>query len=210
MLLKPPFSRKNPYTGSNLVSDIISFPENHLEPKNLKKWFLDNIPDYTTKGVTSSEDLAAFLARDHGRISKLIFLSGKQKAPQSVGALSAIYRDRVHFAFINESTQAGAEVKAKYGVEGPTAVLLIDQQGQVHSYSGSMKVPELSEWVSPHALASKLEQDAKIEAENFLKAEWEKAQTKTVKSTAEFEKYVLSNEKAALVYYSTENEKPDF
>lgn len=102
VLLRPPFSRRNPYSGQNLLSDIVSFPENHVEPKNLKKWILDNIPDYSNRAVSSVGDLDSFLDTRKAEISKLIFLSGKQKAPQSVGALSATFRDRIHFAFVND------------------------------------------------------------------------------------------------------------
>ena len=59
-------------------------------------------------------------------------MSGKAKAPQSVGALSAIFRDRIHIAFIQESSSAGQSLKSEYNIEASTAILLVDKEGKPH------------------------------------------------------------------------------
>lgn len=66
-----------------------------------------------------------------------------------MGAISASFRDRIDFAFIN-SDEVGAEAfKNKYEIETETEkiVLLVDFEGNSHIYDGGMKVPELSAWL---------------------------------------------------------------
>lgn len=129
LLIKPPLARINPYDGLKIQSELVPFPSNQIDFVGYKKWIMDNIPDYT-KTLMSQSQFYSFAQKDEGKISKLYLLSGKQKAPQSVGALSAIFRDRIDFGFINDDSVASKALKQTYPtVQKAPAVLLIDFDG---------------------------------------------------------------------------------
>jgi hypothetical protein len=68
-----------------------------------------------------------------------------------------------------------------------------------------MKLPQLVEWLQPYALATK-QSDSQKDKEMFLKNELKSLVT--VKTYDEFQQKVLSQEKAAVVYFSTGDKKP--
>jgi hypothetical protein len=60
VMLKPPYSRVNPYDEKNVIpSTVVPYPGNQIDFGSLKKWVLDNIPDYS-KHLHTSEDFDQF------------------------------------------------------------------------------------------------------------------------------------------------------
>lgn len=91
-------------------------------------------------------------------MAKVYLLSTKEKTPQLYGALTAHYRDRIGFAFIfDEVVSASKAFKFQFNVENAPAMLLEKVDGSFEVYDGTMKLPELIEWLAPYALESKIE-----------------------------------------------------
>lgn len=139
----------------------IGFASNQVSDPDVKKWITDNVPDYTQRLMTK-EDAAQFSAEEG--IKKVYLFSAKQKVPPIYKALSAQFRNRVRFAFVNVEASVSAEVAADFGVEKwPT--LLVESAGEDGGhdlYSGKMKLNELVEFVAPHALSDAEKKEERV------------------------------------------------
>ena len=152
-MLKPPFSRLNPYDGSRMPHSYIKFPTNEISYPGLKSWLLDQLPDYSTK-VGTTTDLKSF-QKSSGQIAKVYLLSAKQSTPQIYAALTANFRDKIDFAFLSDDSAASATFKSQFEIDTVPTLLLTTVGGSVEVYTEKMKLPELIKWLTPHALPEK-------------------------------------------------------
>jgi hypothetical protein len=121
-----------------------------------------------------------------------------------VGALTANFKDRIEFAFIQDQGSGSKAFKEFYDIAEAPTVLLVTPNDDRLLYGGNMKVPELTQWLEPYALDEKIEHDLKTASDDYIKTEWTNSHSQIVKSYAEFEKKILENDRAALVYLTSE------
>lgn len=147
LLVIPPYARVNPYDGSETYPTIVKFPVPAVDAPTMKKWILDSVPDYSRRLATQT-DLYDFQSTHAGKIAKVYLLSTKSQTPQLYGALSATYRDRIHFAFIyDDGASAPTGLKQAFNIEQAPTLLLEKVDGSTEVYSGTMKLPELIAWL---------------------------------------------------------------
>lgn len=108
MVMKPPYSRINPYDGTKTPFSASHYPTPEVNVPGLKSWILNLVPDYSTKLYTAS-DFESF--RETEDMAKVILVSSKLQVPQLYGALTATYRDRINFAFVSDESPVAKQVK---------------------------------------------------------------------------------------------------
>ena len=97
-------------------------------------------------------------------IRKVYLFSAKQKVPPIYKALSAQFRNRLRFAFVNVEATVSAELAERYGVEKwPTLLIESDVDGDEHAvYDGKMKLNELVDFVEPFALSESEKKEERV------------------------------------------------
>jgi hypothetical protein len=164
-LFKPPEMKINPYTGKEMPVQPIQFSSNQVTDPDVKKWITDNIPDYTQR-LSTAQDHAQFAAEEG--IKKVYLFSAKQKVPPIYKALSAIYRNRLRFAFVNIESQAAGDIAKEYEVsKWPTLMvfneLVEDDDSEDHDrFGGKMKLKELKDFVEKFALAESDKKEERV------------------------------------------------
>ena len=98
------------------------------------------------------EDAQQFSAESD--IKKVYLFSAKQKVPPIYKALSATFRNRLRFAFVNVEASVSAELAGDFSVEKWPTLLVENGAGEDgHAiFDGKMKLNELVEFVAPFAL----------------------------------------------------------
>lgn len=110
-LYRPPEIKLNPYTGKEMQTETIPYSSNQVTDPDVKKWITDNVPDYTQRLMTR-EDADDF-ASETG-IQKVYLFSAKQKVPPIYKALSATFRNRLRFAFVNMEASVAGELSDEF------------------------------------------------------------------------------------------------
>ena len=78
----------------------------------------------------------------------------------------------------------------------------------MHVYSEKLKLPELVQWLRPFALPQKLERNNFDNSELFFRHEISNhANLHWAKSYKDFQKRVLDDDAAAIVYFSTDTDQ---
>ena len=159
---KPPEVRINPYTGKSMPVQVIPFASNQVSDPDVKRWITDNVPDYTQRLMTK-EDAVQFSAESD--IKKVYLFSAKQKVPPIYKALSSTFRNRLRFAFVNVEASVSADLASDFGVEKWPTLLVEnggDEEGTHAIFSGKMKLNELVDFVTPHALAESEKKEERV------------------------------------------------
>ena len=161
-LYKPPEIKINPYTGKEMPVQVVPFASNQVSDPDVKKWITDNVPDYTQRLMTR-EDASQFSAESD--IKKVYLFSAKQKVPPIYKALSATFRNRLRFAFVNVEASVSAELAGDYGVEKWPTLLVENgaEDGESHAiFGGKMKLNELIDFVAPFALPEDQKKEERV------------------------------------------------
>jgi len=99
----------------------IPFTSNQVSDSDIRKWIIDNVPDYTQALVTK-KDADQFLAETG--IQKVYLFSSKQKVPPIYKALSQNFRNRLRFAFVNTESIVANDLATEFGVsDWPTLLV---------------------------------------------------------------------------------------
>lgn len=123
----PPEIEKNPYTGEQMQSQIVSFPNNRpIDKKVFKKWIGDFIPDYSLK-LKSKAELDKVLAAE-GDINKVVLLTTKAQPANVFKAVMADFRNKLRFYLVTVEAEDSPEAqsfKESLGVDTLPAIVLV-------------------------------------------------------------------------------------
>ncbi|KAJ3056524.1 hypothetical protein HK097_006431 [Rhizophlyctis rosea] len=106
----------------------------------------------TGKKAATYED---FIAKDAGKLAKVILVSAKPSTPPLFKALSTEYRNRLSFGEVKSSQK---EIVEKLKVENFPAVIVVPKEEGAEPvvYEGAMKFAALSEFFDKYAAAGKV------------------------------------------------------
>ena len=91
----------------------------------MKKFILNNIPDYSVK-IDSAKKLEEFRDnKEDYQVNKVILFSKKKSTPPIYKALTAYYKDKLRFAFVqNETKEVVSQYSDLLGEKMPAVVVL--------------------------------------------------------------------------------------
>lgn len=134
MIIKPPEYRVNPYTKKLAAPTVKLYQQEYKDfhPESVKKFLLDNLPDYTQnveadriESFASSKDMPA-----------LLLLSEKSKTGTLMKALSAEFKNRLNMGKVNVADAKPELIEELDIEEFPSFVLIDNKSGEKTLYTG--------------------------------------------------------------------------
>ena len=202
----------NPYTGKRMPILSVPFSSNQITDPDVKRWITDNIPDFTQR-LSTMEDFEQFEHEDG--IEKVYLFSAKQKVPPIYKALSAKYRNRLRFAFVNVESQVSTQLAKNFEVEKFPTLLIQNSKADLDEtefhqiYNGKMKLDLITNFVDPYALSPEnKKEDRVIDSKQQTAMDKSRDQSGLVafKDSKQMEEKIINDEKAALVYVCKKDE----
>lgn len=135
--------------------------------------------------------------------------------PPIYKALSAKYRNRLRFAFVNAESQVSGSLSKHFEVDKFPTLLIqnpkadLDETEFHQIYDGKMKLDQLDKFIQPYALSPEEKKaDRVIDSKEQTTMDKSRDQSGLLafKTAQQLEEKILSDEKASLVYVCKKDE----